>query len=66
VTTYIGWKNTEMLDDLLAMESGLTQWEVDFIEDLAIRRKECKEDEVHWTLSPKQRDMLIKICEDRL
>lgn len=47
-----------MLDDLLAAEEGLTDWEVRFIESLDKQRD--------FPFSDKQIATLKKICDERL
>ena len=44
-----------LLDDLPSQDSGLTAWEMDFIESLDARRKR--------PLTPKQRNRLNEIAE---
>jgi len=45
----------QLLDDLLAVESGLTAWEMDFIESLDKQRTRA--------LSDKQRDVVNRIAD---
>jgi hypothetical protein len=45
----------QLLDDLLAVESGLTAWEMDFIESLDRQRARA--------LSPKQREVMGRIAD---
>lgn len=47
-----------LLNDLLDLEDGLTEWEVEFLEDLA-------KDEDR-TLTPRQKAKLEQIGEERL
>jgi hypothetical protein len=47
-----------MLNDLLELESGLTMWEVEFIESLS---KKCER-----PLSAKQRALLVRLWEDKV
>lgn len=45
-----------LIDDILATDSGLTGWEMDFVEELDRSCREC-------SLSEKQRDKLNQIAE---
>lgn len=47
-----------LLDDLLLLESGLTDWEMDFIQDLDAKRERA--------LTAAQHGKLEQIAEDRL
>ena len=46
----------DMLDMLLEVEGGMTDWEIGFVEDMANRPK-------HWKLSMKQAEKLRQIAE---
>ena len=50
-------KALEVLDELLALEAGLSGWELDFVESLNSQR----ENSPAWLFSEKQIDVLEKL-----
>ena len=51
------------LDDLLSLESGLTEWELSFAESLYQQRKACADR--RWFPPPKQCEKLKNIWDER-
>jgi hypothetical protein len=49
----------EMLDELLALESGLTEWELEFVENISHRERPLE-------LSDKQREKLRGLWEKHI
>ena len=49
----------QCLNDLLDLESGLSDWEVDFIEDVVLWEK------INKTWTPGQSKKIIEIYDDR-
>lgn len=52
-----------MLDEILTLDEGLTDWEIEFVEDMAIARKRYGR---NWRLSGPQTAVMDRIYSDRV
>jgi hypothetical protein len=58
-------QRSTMLDELLALEDGLTDYEVDFVEDMSRRRDGAGVDNLNTWLTSKQVALLERIHSER-
>jgi predicted RNA-binding protein with EMAP domain len=55
----------EKMNDLVDLESGFTDWEVNFVEDMANRRKNFGDITFFESLTQKQKDLINKIHDEK-
>jgi len=56
----------QMLDAILENAEGMTDWETEFVEDLAERRQKARDGLYGWHYTIKQAEVLERIYDQRV